>query len=275
MKKAQLLTFTSDNRSNPIQSRAVLFFSLLLCLTGIVSTAQAEEQKTKRQQQSGFLYGAALGIQREIYKDYDRRVILFPILGYRDEKLQVYGPFVSYSLTKAGNFEFLAQLKPRFDGYDESDSEVFEGMAERKSSLDFGLGLNYRKDRWKVEISSLHDVLERSNGTELSTKIGKQFRFGPVSIEPAIGLNYLDSDLVDYYYGVEASEATSDRPEYAGDSAINTTLGVSFGTPIFFGGFTRLGIEHDWLDSSLTDSPLTDTDTNLRIFLSFTKFFEE
>ena len=263
------------NRFNGINHFVTLFPGLILCLVSTVLIAQTEGQKAKKSEQSGFLYGAALGIQREIYKDFDRRVVFFPIIGYSGEKLKVYGPFISYSVIKEGNFEFLAQAKPRFAGYNESDSDVFEGMEDRKPSIDFGLGLNYEKDHWKIEVSSLHDVLDRSNGTELNTKIGRTFRVGPVSIEPAIGLSYLDSKFVDYYYGVEASEANSNRPEYDGDAAINSTLGVTFGTPIFLGGFTRFAIENDWLDSSLTDSPLTDSDTNLRISLSFTNFFYE
>lgn len=271
------LSYLGDkrNRFNCINHFVTLFVGLILCLMSTVLIAQTDGQKAKKSQQSGFLYGAALGIQREIYKDFDRRVVFFPIIGYSGEKLQVYGPFVSYSLIRKGIFEFLAQAKPRFAGYDESDSDVFEGMEDRKPSLDFGLGLNYEKDHWKIEVSSLHDVLDRSNGTELSTKIGKTFRVGPVFVEPAIGLSYLDSNFVGYYYGVEASEANGNRPEYDGDSAINTTLGVTFSTSVFLGGFTRFGIENDWLDSSLIDSPLTDTDTNLRIFLSFTKFFDD
>jgi outer membrane protein len=146
-------------------------------------------------------------------------------------------------------------------------------MEDRKPSLDFGLGMNYKKDSWKFEVSSSHDVLDRSNGAELSTKIGKTFRIGPVAIEPVIGLSYQDSKFVDYYYGVEASEANSSRPEYDGDAAINRTLGVTFSTAVFLGGFTRITIENEWLDSSLTDSPLTDTDTSLKLLYCFSRFF--
>jgi outer membrane protein len=164
-------------------------------------------------------------------------------------------------------------LSPRFNGYDDSDSDIFEGMEDRKYSMDAGIGLGYEIDDWKFQLSSLHDVLDRSDGNEIIASIGKVYRTGPVFIEPAIGLSYLDSKLVDYYYGVEASEATPDRPEFAGDSALNTTLGVSFITPVFFDGLTRLGIQNTWFDDSITDSPLTDSDAGLEYFIAFSKFF--
>jgi outer membrane protein len=42
---------------------------------------------------------------------------------------------------------------------------------------------------------------------------------------------------------------------------------------ILWGGMTRLGIEHHWYDSSISNSPLTDRDSGLSVFLSWSKFF--
>ena len=92
-------------------------------------------------------------------------------------------------------------------------------------------------------------------------------------IEPNIGLSYLDSRHVDYYYGVEADEATASRPAYAADSAVNTSLGVKLMTTALLGGITRIVVENTWYDSSIDDSPLTDEDSALSIFVTFSKFF--
>lgn len=221
----------------------------------------------------GFLYGAALAVQREIYVDYDRRVIPLPILGYRGEKLRVFGPFVSYEILSNGDFKFSAQARPRFQGFDESDSDIFEGMEERKFSLDIGLGLNYERENWKLEVSGLHDALDRSNGTEFRAGLGKVHRIGSVFVEPEIGLSLLDSKHVEYYYGVDQSEATGFRPEFDGHNALNSSLGVSLTTTVFFDGLTRFSLENTWFDSNITDSPLNDTDSSLSLAVSFAKFF--
>jgi outer membrane protein len=197
------------------------------------SVAQRGENRA-RVEPIGFLYGAAIGIQREIYVDYDQRVIPLPILGYRGEKLNVFGPFVSYEILSPGDFSFSARAQPRFAGFDESDSDFFEGMEERKISMDVGLGLNYEQDNWKFELAGLHDALDRSNGMELSASLGKVIRFGSVFVEPEAGLSFLDSRHVDYYYGVDQAEATNFRPEYEGDNALNSSLGVSLTPPCIF-----------------------------------------
>ena len=196
-----------------------------------------------------------------------------PILGYRGEKLEVYGPFVSYEFFEIGSIEISGLLSPRFNGFDESDSDIFDGMDDREFSMDAGISLGYQKVDWQMELSARYDVLDRSNGYEIIGKLGKVYRTGPVFIEPAIGLSYLDSSHVGYYYGVDESEATRERPVYKGDEALNTTLGVSFITPVFFDGLTRLGIQNTWFDSGITDSPLTDSDAGLEYFITFSKFF--
>ena len=139
--------------------------------------------------------------------------------------------------------------------------------------MDAGLGLRYEKLDWKVELSTRYDILDRSNGYEIIGKLGRVYRSGPVFIEPAIGLSYLDSSHVDYYYGVSDSETTPEREAFKGDEALNSTLGVSFITPLFFNGLTRLSIQNTWFDSSITDSPLTDSEAGLEYFIAFSKFF--
>ena len=261
------------------RGRASLLSIMLSLLALIIGTAGASENVSERGENrarlepQGFIYGAALGIDSGIYEDFDQRVTALPLLGYRGERLSVFGPFVSWQAAELGQFEIDLRLSPRFDGFDESDSDIFEGMEEREISMDAGFGLAYERNNWKVELASLHDVLDRSDGRELSLGLARVYRAGPFFIEPGIGLSYLDSRHVDYYYGVAATEATAFRPAYDGDSALNTTLGITLATPAFLGGLTRIVIENTWFDSAISDSPLTDGDSSLSLFVAFSKFF--
>ena len=263
--------------SQPAGSK--LFITLWLLLVSLLYTvlvAASDDNRgeaRERIEPEGFLYGIGLAVKSEIYKDYDQRVTVLPVLGYRGEKLTIFGPFVRYAMLQSGDVEFSIQAKPRFEGYDDSDSDIFEGMDERKSSIDLGFGVEYARDDWKLELSSLHDVLGRSNGSELSAGLSKVFRSGSFFIEPGMGLSYLDSHYVDYYYGVRNSEVTSFRPRYEGDDAINKNLGITITTPAFFDGLTRFGFEHTWYDSDISDSPLTDEDTSLSFFFAYSRFF--
>lgn len=240
------------------------------------TTDQANQQRGKAREvvePYGFLYGFGLGLSREIYQGFDRRVIPLPILGYRSEKLEVYGPFVSYDVFEAKAVEFSVKLAPRFQGTDEDDSDVFIGMDERKFSMDLGVGVSYQKQNWKTTASAMFDVLGRSDGYELEFQVGRVFGYGPVFVEPSISVSYLDDKHVDYYYGVREYEVAENRGFYQGKSAVNTAVGISVSTPIFFGGFTQLALDYTWYDSSITDSPIVEDDTNLSLRFLFSKMF--
>jgi outer membrane protein len=222
---------------------------------------------------SGFLYGLGLSTNKEIYKGYDRRNLILPIIGYRSEKLNVFGPFVSYEVQKFSDIKIVIQAAPRFQGFDDTDSYIFEGMADRKFSMDAGIGVNYKKNNWKISFSSMFDVFSRSNGMELTSAIAHSFRVGPYVIEPRITLSYLDSNHVDYYYGVNKDEVNESRTEYIGKKALNTGIGLTIATPIFLGGYTQINLQRTWFASEITNSPLVEDHSNLIVRLLFTRKF--
>ncbi|GAB2913225.1 MipA/OmpV family protein [Rheinheimera gaetbuli] len=245
-------------------------YVLAAVLSAALCSATATAQQAAPQ---GFLYGVGIGVNQEIYRGYNNRTIPLPIVGYRDDRLSVYGPFASYKLLDFGNISVSAKLAPRFAGFDESDSSVFAGMAKRKSSLDGGFAVQLRQQDWLLEADTVFDLLGNSNGRESKLAVSYSYRTGPVVIEPKFGISYSDSKLVNYYYGVRADEATAQRAAYKAGGAVNYNAGFSLSTPVFFGGMTRLGIEHHWYGSSISDSPLTDRDSGLSAFLSWSTFF--
>ncbi|OUL56404.1 MipA/OmpV family protein [Pseudoalteromonas ulvae] len=245
---------------------------LVLFSSQLMATDERGEVR-ERLEPKGFLYGFGLGVNQELYKGYDRRVIPLPILGYRGDRLSVLGPFVSYDVLQQEGVKLAVQVSPRFQGFDSSDSDIFIGMDERDFSFDAGLGLKYEKDDWNLGLSSMFDVLNKSDGYELKASLGRAFQSGPIFYEPSISVSYLDANHVNYYYGVASHEATSSRPAYQTDSAVNTTIGFSIATPIFFEGFTRLSIDYTWHDANIADSPLVDTGTNLSLRLLYSRFF--
>ena len=221
-----------------------------------VSSTPAFAQQAGAQQPQGWMWGFGVAASQDVYTDFDNRVVPIPIIGYTGEKLRVYGPFIGYELFRESGFTLDAQLVPIFAGYEEDDSAVFTGMDDRDFSYAAGVGLNYNTGSWVYSLS-----------------IGKRFRINNVMIEPSIGVNYQDSNYVDYYYGVRPEEATAFRSAYNGDSALNTEVRVAISTRQFLGGMTRLEVGATFFDDSISDSPLTDDDTALNAMLVYTRFF--
>ena len=144
---------------------------------------------------------------------------------------------------------------------------------DRDFSYAAGVGLNYNPGSWVYSLSTNADILGKFDGYQASARIGKRFRINNFMIEPSIGVNYQDSNYVDYYYGVRPEEATAFRSAYNGDSALNTEVRVAISTRQFLGGMTRLEVGATFFDDSISDSPLTDDDTALNAMLVYTRFF--
>ena len=250
-----------------------LLIVVIILLPQHAMSAENRGEERERIEPKGFLYGMGLGINQEIYKGYDYRVIPLPIVGYRSENFRVLGPCISYDVIDFSDIEVVLHAAPRFQGFDDSDSYIFKNMTARKFSMDAGLGLSYEKKDWKLGVSTMFDVLNKSNGYEAKINVSRVFRTGPLFFEPSFSLSYLDSNHVDYYYGVKANEINEFTYQYDGKSALNSTVSLSLATPIFLGGFTRIVLDYTWYDSAITDSPLVDNTTNIGARFLFSKFF--
>ena len=250
----------------------IMLFVLAFYSFSAIAQQNRGEEREKLEPYGG-LYGLGLGVSQEIYKGYDYRVIPLPIIGYRSEKLRIFGPFISYDALNFSDVKLSFKAAPRFQGFDDSDSYIFENMAKRKVSMDAGIGLTYEKNNYKAELSTMFDILGNSKGYESTGDLSRVFRYGPVFFEPKISISYLDNNHINYYYGVNANEVNAFTFAYEGQSAINTTIGLSISTPIFFDGFSSLSVEYTQFGSSITDSPLIEDDANLSARFLFSKFF--
>lgn len=247
----------------------------ILLVSALTCSAQTFADQRSTIEPYGFIYGFGLSVSQEIYKGYNKRIIPLPVIGYRGEDLKIFGPFISYDIADINNLSFAIKLAPRFAGFDENDSAVFQGMDKRKFSMDAGIGLNYKLNNTRIRSSLVADILGNSNGYEFATDLSYVWRFGPVFVEPSAGIKLQDSKMVDYYYGVRAHEATAERTQYSPDYALNSTIGISASTYAFLGGLTRIGLTKTWYGDAITSSPLVEIDatSGLSFLLSYSRFF--
>ena len=118
-----------------------LLIVVIILLPQHAMSAENRGEERERIEPKGFLYGMGLGINQEIYKGYDYRVIPLPIVGYRSENFRVLGPCISYDVIDFSDIEVVLHAAPRFQGFDDSDSYIFKNLTEIKFSMDARLGL--------------------------------------------------------------------------------------------------------------------------------------
>ncbi|MBV1911010.1 MAG: MipA/OmpV family protein [Kangiellaceae bacterium] len=221
-------------------------------------------------------WGIGLGAMsdKQGYIDVDSKVTVIPVISYESENLRINGPKFEYKLAKykLANYggikmSFIGQY--RFDGYDEDDGDIFQGMEDREDAFELGLALNYRSNWGGVSLRVLADASSKHEGYEASVAYAKPYFIEAFVVEPYVGLTHSSEDFVDYYYGVNSDEVLDFRPEYIGKSTTNGKLGVrgnwqasKHHSVIFNLSYTAFGNE-------IKDSPLIDQSGRGNIILGY------
>jgi len=197
-----------------------------------------------------------------------------PAITYNGERLQWLGPNIQYGVAGSGKFRLAVSASYRIGAYEEDDSPVLDGLGDRDGTLLAGLGMRYEIPGGINLLARYeHDVLDRIGGGQARLRLSKAFQAGIVRLVPQVAVNWLGADLANYDFGVPASAATPERPEWNVGSAVSLEVG--------FGSFIEL--TEDWriilnlsleqFDDSVGDSPIVDTDRVVRGFAAITYVF--
>ena len=149
-------------------------------------------------------------------------------------------------------------------------SEEMQQQGDRLNNINtrkgsFEVGIEYQKQFKKSAISAraLHDVLGNHEGFLLSLDHSRPIYNTDWLIIPSWGVTYLSDNMVDYYYGIEAPQATPDRPIYQADSAWTLTGRIYLERPINK-EWTMFGFaSYSKLSSAITDSPLVSASNGI------------
>ncbi|MEW8560890.1 MAG: MipA/OmpV family protein, partial [Candidatus Thiodiazotropha sp.] len=117
--------------------------------------------------------------------------------------------------------------------------------------------------RWQTGFGELNaqllaDVSDTSDGQEVILSYAYPFSHGKWSLRPELGISWQSSDLTDYYFGVDADEATARRAVYEADSAVTPFAGIEF--EYAFDQRIDLvgGVGVGRLGDEISDSPIVD-----------------
>jgi outer membrane protein len=209
------------------------------------------------------------------YRDYSGGVTqVIPAITYNGNRLQILGPNVSYGLVGTGKLRLAAAASYRLGVYEEDDSDFLKGLGDRDSTLMAGLALQAELPMGlDARFSYEHDVLDRIGGGEARVAVDKSFQLGTFRLSPALGVNWLADDLVDYDFGVPQDKARLDRPAYRPDSALTVDVGVGVLCEITTDWLVVMNFAVEFFDSEITDSPIVDDDYVLKGFFGINYVF--
>jgi len=222
--------------------------------------------------------GGGLRLGTDLYRAFDdssdeRQFDLVPLYLYNGKYLFFRGTAGGLHVIGRDNFELNLMGRYRFTKLDPGRNAFYEGIEERKQTVDAGVEVRWRGKWGALNANYLGDALNRHDGQSAEVSYRYRFDRGSLSFSPFVSWAWNSDKLTNYYYGVSAAEAQADRPEYTPGEAqwiyfgLNTTWWVSDRIQLFgnvgFGG----------VDTVVTDSPLVEEDTQTALFAGGTYIF--
>ncbi|MDM8568118.1 MipA/OmpV family protein [Thiotrichales bacterium HSG1] len=204
--------------------------------------------------------GARMGLREEPYKNVNTKILLLPYLVMRRGNFFVDGIKIGYRVVEGASGSFDLIMAPRLDGFNADDSYILNGMEDRPFTVDAGIDVVWKRGLFDFNLSVLNDVVHKSEGREVTASISHTYilTVKKLILTPDIGLKWQSENLVNYYYGVDSTQARANRPTYSGESTMNYTASLDVIYSLSKRSNLFIAVEYESLGDDIYDSPLVD-----------------
>ena len=141
---------------------------------------------------------------------------------------------------------------------DPDEEQEWNGLDERKPGFDAGVSMLWETGFGELNIDLLTDASNKSKGQEAVFAYAYPISQGRWTLRPEIGVSWKSSDLVDYYFGVDAHESRVGRAAYEADATLTPFAGVQFEYALYERTQLLGGVGVARLGDGINDSPIVD-----------------
>jgi outer membrane scaffolding protein for murein synthesis (MipA/OmpV family) len=240
----------------------------LWLLLALSSTAGAQEwlESARRVDLNDYALGAITSVSQNPFAGASGSWLVLPYLtqlrhpAFNKNAFVIRDGEFGFRYVTDSEWEYSVVARVQGLGLGGTDNDDIIGLEDRRWTIEAGPTIGYRGFPIHVGLKAFVETLGRHDGitSELGFSLPREYDWG--YIVPSIEFAYLSNEYADYYYGVSPIESTPMRPEYEPGSALNSSLIFRLGYRIGAGWLltTKLGVE--FLDSSITASPIVDRD---------------
>ncbi len=214
-----------------------------------------------------YALGAMLMVSENPYVGTDTGVYLFPYLtalhhpAFNKNTLVIKdGNLGLRYVTDNDHWEFAVYGRVQTLGLGPAENDEARGLNARRWTLEAAPVIGWRRLPVKVEFRPYWEILGEHDGWtgELVFSLPREYSWGYLS--PSVQLTYLSDEYADHYFGVSAKEAIGGRPVYDPGDAMNPSAAIRLGYRLTPRWFLTGRIGYEWLDSTISDSPIVDKD---------------
>jgi MipA family protein len=198
--------------------------------------------------------GAGAGVGLSPYKGYGTKFTPIPLISFDNKWVHFLGTTADLKL---GTWDHVSvALRGKFEigsGYTGADSPDLSGMHNRKGAFWYGPAVS-----WATAFGTLSGdfLLGGNRGEQANIDFSKSFDYGPFTLTPHAGVDWLSDKYTNYYYGVLPSEVRAGRPEYSGKGTYDESIGTGVNYKFAQHQNVLLDVSVKHLGSGITDSPI-------------------
>lgn len=239
----------------PLACAALLMLPLLAHGQQSATTELVADSSSNTSQ---WALGAGVGVERSPYAGYGNRTRALPLLMYNGPRFRLLGTTADLKLGAVGPVGFSLRAQYADEGYEGSDAPILNGMEKRKGGFWLGGAALWRNPYADLSLEWLADASGNSHGQTVKLRAEHRFKSGRFTLVPYLGVNWMSSDYVDYYFGVRSNEVRAGRAFYQGSSTANLVGGVRTDWQMTSSQSLFLDLRVTRFGSGITDSPLVD-----------------
>jgi len=191
------------------------------------------------------------------------------------------GTEFGYQLIVEDNWQLDLIAKAYMQGYDSEslieygggDDDLLAGLREREFTGGIALRYSYYFEEalFTFDFASAHtgddEYGDHVSGLIIDSFYSYLLPYRNWDIYFGSGLTYFSQDIVDYYIGVSADEATDIRAEYTADDGFRAQLEIYAQHPLSENWSFNAGLTHSIFSSEVKESPLVDRNQVTQVML--------
>lgn len=139
---------------------------------------------------------------------------------------------------------------------DHDDNKQLAYLGKRKDATELALHWTHFAPYVDITGTVSMDVSDAHDGYEAKLMLSKRIETALGSLIPAAAIQYQSDDLVDYYYGVRTSEASSSFSAYKGKASTNANVSMTHVYPMTDQWHVATTVAYDYLGDGISDSTI-------------------
>lgn len=137
-----------------------------------------------------------------------------------------------------------------------ANTAALGGLTDRNTPVPLGIGTFQRTPYGAFILNAFFDA-GKSRGALVEATYAAEFKLGPVSFYPQVGLEHRSAKFTNYLYGVTPAESlASGYAAYSAGASTIPVLGLAADVPLNASWVVNMQLRQKWLDSAITNSPL-------------------